>query len=97
MNAKKEAPRTAATGKGANTVHTTEHDSGNWPDGQEVYCRITLGLWYEIRKKYSEDWKRLYNKRDKEGSFFDILAVAYEIGRENGIRQERKRRRERAI
>lgn len=95
MNTKKEAPCTAATGKGAKVVHTTENDNRNWEDGQEVIHRITLGLFCSVREKYIEDWRRLYKEEANEYTFFEILAVAYETGRENGIRQERAKRRRR--
>ena len=97
MNTKKKAPCTAATGKGAKVIHTTEKDSRNWDDGQEVFSRTTFRLFCDVRKKYIDDWNQLYDERNNECSFFKILAVAYETGRENGIRQERARRKRRSV
>ena len=77
MNTKKKAPCTAATGKGAKVIHTTEKDSRNWDDGQEVFSRTTFRLFCDVRKKYIDDWNQLYDERNNECSFFKILAVAY--------------------
>lgn len=97
MEAKKEAPLTGGAANSAKVIHTTEQDSRKWADGQEVIFRTTLGLLQDIREKYIDDWKRLYDERENEYSFFRILAVAYETGRENGIRQERARRKRRLV
>lgn len=97
MNTKKKAPCTAATGKGAKALHITENCSRNWADGQEVFSRTTFRLFCDVRKKYIDDWNRLYDERNNEHSFFKILVVAYETGWKNGIRQERARRKRRSV
>lgn len=97
MNTKKKAPLTGGAANSAKVIYTTEKDSRNWEDGQEVLFRTTVGLFQAIRSKYIDDWKRLYDERENEFSFFSILAVAYETGRENGIRQERARRKRRLV
>lgn len=97
MTEKKKAPLTGGAANSTKVVHITENDSREWADGQEVIHRTTLGLFQDIREKYIDDWKRLYDERENEYSFFKILAVAYETGRENGIRQERARRKRRLV
>lgn len=90
---KEEAPCTAATGEGAKMIHNIEKDSMKGTEGQALFNRVSFRKYAEIRKAYENDWQYSISGENGIEDFFKILAIAYETGWENGIRQERARRR----
>ncbi len=89
---KKNAPSAAATGTGAKAITNHVQDITTWPKGQDVYHRLIIRDTEMVRRAYITDWQQFY-RGDDNYDFFLILALAYETGREMGIREERAKRR----
>lgn len=67
----------------------------NWPKGQDIYNRLIIHDAERVRRAYITDWQQFYTGTAKY-DFYIILAIAYETGREMGIREE-KAKRQRAV
>ncbi len=93
MTAKKEVPCTAATGKGTKIIHNMEKDSMKFENGQALWKRASCVDYLEVRAAYVNDWQYSVSGKNGVDDFFKILTIAYEAGRENGIRWERARRK----
>lgn len=91
---KKEATHTAATVRIAKMEqYVKKNNSIKSTAGQALFERMSFQKYVDVRKAYVSDWQYAIDPEDNTAAFFKILAIAYEAGRENGIEQERDKRK----